>query len=238
MMLIPPHSSTPRWVPTAASSNSNVNNNGSSGVGAFGGNSSKAIATSKRKRDDDHDAQMASTSESSYGAEPFPASRRMRTDESMSQLVRPSIHPHQSGFESSSSFGPSLSHSSSSTSLLPTPSSDQPSLTSSVEFPSSSSGLSWLGHPVQTDFSALASGSSTGMLMMPSPPMTPSHSSSSMAVDGAFHQLHQQYATAADAMMEMDHPSHDRVWNGVDFPASMFQLHLPGAVAGHAHPYA
>ncbi|KAK0550301.1 hypothetical protein OC845_002738 [Tilletia horrida] len=213
MMLIPPHSSTPRWVPTAASSNSNVNNNGSSGVGAFGGNSSKAIATSKRKRDDDHDAQMASTSESSYGAEPFPASRRMRTDESMSQLVRPSIHPHQSG-------------------------SDQPSLTSSVEFPSSSSGLSWLGHPVQTDFSALASGSSTGMLMMPSPPMTPSHSSSSMAVDGAFHQLHQQYATAADAMMEMDHPSHDRVWNGVDFPASMFQLHLPGAVAGHAHPYA
>ncbi|KAL9936082.1 hypothetical protein V8E36_004924 [Tilletia maclaganii] len=216
MMVFPPHSSTPRWVPTASSSNTD------SGV-----NSAKAMASMKRKREDDAEDQEA--------VDAFSTARRMR----MNEHARPSICPLQSPFSFQS--GAHSSSSSASSSLLPTPSSElapQPlPLPEDLDMMQadadnfSPAGVAWLGHPLPASSFATPSFGSA----MPTPPLTPS---SSMLLDGGFgHAALPQGTTELGAGAEMQIDASGHGWNGVDFPASMFSLQLNNASMGHVNPY-
>ncbi|KAE8188110.1 hypothetical protein CF328_g6711 [Tilletia controversa] len=227
MMVIPPHSSTARWVPTANPAAFIINNNNGSSFGSSDGGLGKSMATAKRKRDDDADA-------GSEGM--FHAARRLRTEEH----TRPSIHPVlQSSF-----------HPHSSAPSLPTPtmeySNPVPTMTMTM-MDSSPAGVAWLGHPLPDTASSYSNNNnnnnSRAPTMLNTPPLTPPHSSapgSGMDADSMM-DMNLDVAGSSHAMqMQMDETSSSagQGWNGVDFPQGMFTLQLSRNAAGHAHPYA
>ncbi|KAE8210719.1 hypothetical protein CF327_g5436 [Tilletia walkeri] len=160
MMVIPPHSSTARWVPTAnPSAFHNGGDSSTFGSVAHG----KGMASTKRKREDD---------EGCGGGAGMHAARRLRTEE----ITRPSIHPLQSSFN--------LHHHRISNSALPTPSSEysgSTTITTSM-MTDPPAGVAWLGHPLPT-----SSPSSTFHLrphsMLNTPPLTPPGSTMNMLLD-------------------------------------------------------
>ncbi|KAK0539768.1 hypothetical protein OC842_000808 [Tilletia horrida] len=247
MMVTPLHSSTPRWVPTA-----------SMGSGSGSGSSQvKSMATSKRKRDDADDEVYAQDAAGGIGSG-FVA-RRPRLDAmgaagAAAAAEQPANRPtlFLSGFHPSSAHStmltPSAEHADA---LMDTSSPHCHFATSSGSsdqqmqlhhnFPPTT-GVAWLGHPLQ---SGVAMGAG---MAMPTPPLTPS-ASVSMQLDGDSHAHAHAHAQPGFGYGPGGNYSHDHLagqgsateaggFNGVDYPASMFVLQLQSGRVGHAHPYA